>query len=111
MSNFSESLKISMAEKKISQSELARQLGVTRGAVHLWCSSATKELSAPNALKIAKVLGINPYWLVFGEGSMEPLLETTFEKKDLELINTVRNLGETDQDLALRLLSQIKPAV
>lgn len=110
MNTFTERLKTAMAARKISQSELARRLGVTRGAVHLWCNSTTKELSAPNALKIAKVLQINPYWLVFGEGSMEPLLEAKLESKALQLVDAINRLDDSDQELAIRLLNQIKPA-
>ena len=110
MNTLSERIKIAMEAKKVSQSELARRLNVTRGAVHLWCSSATKELTASNALRIARELKVNPYWLVFGEGSMEPLQESKLESKQLQIISTINNLGENEQDLALRLLKQISPA-
>lgn len=41
---------------------------------------------------------------------MEPLLEAKLEPKALELVEAVNRLNDSDQDLAIRLLNQIKPA-
>lgn len=41
---------------------------------------------------------------------MEPLQESKLESKQLQIISTINNLGENEQDLALRLLKQISPA-
>lgn len=41
---------------------------------------------------------------------MEPLLEAKLESKALQLVDAINRLDDSDQELAIRLLNQIKPA-
>lgn len=72
MTTLSERINAALEYRKMSQSELARRLGVTRQAVSLWCAAGTKDISATNAMLIAKELEVDPYWLVLGKGEMKP---------------------------------------
>lgn len=89
MKNLSERLKYALDEAQINQSELARRVGVTRGAVSLWFKGATNSLDGENLLKTAQALGFSASWLATGKGPMKregsapmsmhypPLLEET----------------------------------
>lgn len=68
MNTVSERLKYALLVRDISQAELARKIGVTRGAISNLINKVSQGLSAENALKIAEVLEVDPYWLVFGRG-------------------------------------------
>lgn len=70
MSALQERLEKALEYAGISKAELARRVGVTRGAVSLWFSGDTKELSATNLLASSKALGVKPLWLAKGTGSM-----------------------------------------
>lgn len=58
-------------ERKLSQSELGRRVGVTRGAVWAWESGQTKGLTPDNLVSTADALGVEVRWLATGEGPKE----------------------------------------
>ena len=47
----------------MSQSELARAVGVSRSSVSQWENDQTKNLKLPNLFEIARVTGADIYWL------------------------------------------------
>jgi len=59
-------IKSAREELGLSQSELARRMGVTRGAVGLW--ETTGQISSENIRKLAIDLGVNTEWLETGRG-------------------------------------------
>lgn len=61
-----------LAESKITKKELAEAVGVSPSAITQIANGETKELKASVALKIARNLNIDPWWLVMGEGIMNP---------------------------------------
>ncbi len=92
----------------MSQSELARRLGVTRQAVSLWCAAGTKDISATNAMLIAKELEVDPYWLVLGKGEMKP--PKRLEEHEIKMVNVMQKLDEDSKNLAIKLIEQLKTA-
>lgn len=90
----------------MSQSELARRLGVSRQAVSLWCSNPNIDLSATNALQVAQELDVDPFWLVLGKGNMRA--PKKLEEQELKMINVLTGLDETNKKLAIKLVSQLK---
>lgn len=92
----------------MSQSELARRLGVTRQAVSLWCAAGTKDISATNAMLIAKELEVDPYWLVLGKGEMKP--PKRLEEHEIKMVNIMQKLDEDSKNLAIKLIEQLKTA-
>lgn len=68
MSTLQERLREALADSRISQSELARRVGLSRGAVSFWFNGITKELTSDNLLAAAQALGVNPVWLGSGKG-------------------------------------------
>ncbi len=60
----------------LSQAELAQamnQIGenekISRVAITLWETGTTKRMGAHNLFKVAKILNVNPEWLLLGAGS------------------------------------------
>lgn len=83
--------------------DLAKELGLSKASISQWLSSTTKELSAKNALNAAKVLNIDPYWLVFGTGSPD----TGLSKQEKEIISSLRKLDTESVELAEKLIGKI----
>lgn len=69
--HISERLNHAIKVTKISQSEIARKCGYTRVYINQLVRGKRAEYTKPTALqKIANVLGVNPIWLLYGEGDM-----------------------------------------
>ncbi len=95
MNTVSERLKYALIVRDVSQSELARRIGVTRGA-----------------LKIAEALELDPYWLIFGRGDgplpkdalnygIPPQLTAKDEAKQI-----INSLPSASMDLVVKVLKQ-----
>jgi phage repressor protein C with HTH and peptisase S24 domain len=72
MKTLAERLRAALDESGMNQSELARRIGLTRGAVSLWLTGSTTSLAGDNLLNAAKTLGVSPNWLSTGRGRMKP---------------------------------------
>ena len=62
-----ERLAFALQKTGINQSELARRIGVSRGAVSLWLNTDS-EMTAPTNAKAARALNVDPNWLATGCG-------------------------------------------
>ncbi|WP_063801356.1 XRE family transcriptional regulator [Burkholderia ubonensis] len=71
MKTLADRLRAALVEAKMNQSELARRVGVTRGAVSFWLNGDTTNLAGENLLKVAFVLSVSPTWLANGRGKMK----------------------------------------
>ena len=58
-----------------TQSDVAAAVGVSNAAISKWESDGSSAMSAVVALKIARYLNVNPYWLVFGQGQATDRLQ------------------------------------
>jgi phage repressor protein C with HTH and peptisase S24 domain len=81
MKTLAERLRAALNESGMNQSELARRIGVTRGAVSFWLTGATTNLVGDNLLKAAKALHVSANWLSTGRGRMKltPAKELSLE--------------------------------
>lgn len=68
---FADRLKAAARLREWSQAEIARRLGVTRGAVTHWYSGRSEPAGATLAL-LADSLGVSARWLVSGVGEERP---------------------------------------
>lgn len=68
---FADRLKAAARLREWSQAEIARRLGVTRGAVTHWYSGRSEPAGATLAL-LADSLGVSARWLVSGVGDERP---------------------------------------
>lgn len=66
--NLSTRLTRAMQRLNVNQSELARRLGIKPQTIQYLCCSGAKR--SKFIFEIADALGINPTWLIAGEGSM-----------------------------------------
>jgi transcriptional regulator with XRE-family HTH domain len=58
-----------------TQSDVATAVGVSNAAISKWESDGSSAISAVVALRIARYLNVNPYWLVFGQGQATDRLQ------------------------------------
>jgi phage repressor protein C with HTH and peptisase S24 domain len=72
MKTLAERLRAALEASGMNQSELARRVGVTRGAVSLWLTGQTGSLDGQNLVKVAIALNVSPVWLQTGRGKMKP---------------------------------------
>ncbi|WP_299262938.1 S24 family peptidase [uncultured Psychrosphaera sp.] len=77
MKNLGDRLLYAMAQRSISQSELARKIEVSPQSIQYICSGKAKK--SGHTASIARVLGISPNWLEKGIGKMELTEENTYE--------------------------------
>ena len=68
MALLAERIKTALTRSGLSQAELGRAAGVTRGAVHQWLNGQTKKLDSSVAWAAAKALDVDPEWLATGKG-------------------------------------------
>lgn len=66
MNSFPERLQRAMADRGVTSSELAREVGVVKGAVSGWISG--KRPSRKNMRQLSEVLEVSAAWLEHGEG-------------------------------------------
>lgn len=70
MNTLAERLRTALEQAGIKQIELARRVGVTRGAVSFWLKGTITSLEGENLVKTAQALGVSPNWLATGRGKM-----------------------------------------
>lgn len=75
-----ERLSWALDRKEMSQSELARQVGVTRGAVSLWMKGG--EMNAQNCAAVARALEIDAEWLATGKGGPDRAHRVAEQRSD-----------------------------
>ena len=87
MTTLSERLTALMANKGLSQAELARMIGVKQPSIFKILSGQT--LNPKNILEIATALNVDPHWLKTGEGDPDPSYRIV-EVSEPQNPNTVR---------------------
>lgn len=55
-------------EKKLTQEQLGKKVGVGKSSVSQWESGLTKSLAGGNLLRLAEALDVKPTWLETGKG-------------------------------------------
>ena len=106
MKTLAERLEYALILREITQSELARRAGVSRGTISNVMKGVAKNFNAEISLKVAKALEVDPYWLILGEG--KPIKETIQMGLPEEAKSIVDNLPESAQILAINLIKQLK---
>jgi phage repressor protein C with HTH and peptisase S24 domain len=72
MKSLADRLRAALREAGINQSELARRIGISRGAVSFWMTGDTTSVAGENLLKAAQALHVSANWLATGRGKMKP---------------------------------------
>lgn len=106
MNTVAERLAYALAIRNISQSELARKAGVTRGTISNVMNGVAKGFNAEVSLKVARALNVDPYWLVLGEGkATDDTIQTGIPE---EAGDVIRRLPEESQKVAINILRLLK---
>ncbi|WP_429497297.1 XRE family transcriptional regulator [Robbsia andropogonis] len=71
MKTLADRLKAAIDQAGVSQSELARAVGISRSAVSLWMNGSVAGIAGENLLRTAAALRVSPMWLSTGRGSMK----------------------------------------
>lgn len=111
MSSLPERLQIALDLRGMKQTDLARKLNLSRSAISQIMLGKTKSFSAENALKMAKALDINPYWLVLGEGSPEIKASGTPTAEATEAAEMIDQMPRSQRKLTLNIINQIMKPV
>ena len=90
---FADRLETRLKERKVTQKELAEFLQIRRPTISDWKKNGAVP-PADVALKIAKFLDVDIWWLVFGESQEAP--ELTAEQK--RLLASWEELSESDKE-------------
>ncbi len=56
----------------LTQPQLGKLVGVTKSAISQWESEATANIKLPQFLELCRILGTDPYYLVFGNDRQPP---------------------------------------
>ncbi len=113
--SLSHRLKLLIKSKKISQSEFARMLDVTRGSVNQWLAGKLMPGHNPT-MKIFEVFpDISADWLLLGRGEMSygnntAESDNTFLKKQLDDLSEMMELYKKlieEKDARIRLLDAL----
>ena len=88
---------MSQSENPLTAVELAEAMGITRQAIDKLLKGGSKEMSASNNARAARLLNVDPTWLATGEGTARPaeFLVRWHERRLLELY---RRLPPDEQD-------------
>lgn len=88
---------MSQSENSIGVVELAKTLDITRQAVDKVLKGGSKEMSASNNARAARLLNVDPTWLATGEGTAQPA-EFQVRWHERRLIELYRRLPAEEQD-------------
>jgi len=110
MDNIGKRLKTRRLEHGYNQKDVASVAGVTNAAVSKWETNGGKSMSALVALRLAKHLGVNPHWLVLGEGNpTDEVSAPDISPKVLQLARRIDRLPQRIRDAVCDLLTALSP--
>ena len=106
MKSLAQRFKEALLAANVYKKELADAVGISPSAVTQIANGETKELKASVALKIARKLNVDPWWLVLGEGDMQ-LPEGTQLEEAQSLLKQMPASNLTAVTTILKQLSEI----
>lgn len=109
MVSYKERLAAALAHAQVTDTRLAKELGVSIQAVRKVAAGTTTAFTAENNSKAARFLGVSPDWLATGEGEMFSTLGWPGKQLTLKQINQwPPELVKSVEDFALFHLSGAK---
>ncbi len=98
-------LKKMLKDRGMTAADLARKLDVSQPTVHAWVTGL-HGMRLANARRVAKVVGVQASWLMFGADAVSEGAAQGAE--ELALLRLWRELGEDEQAAAMRRLATIR---
>lgn len=98
-----------LAEKGMSQAELARSVGVKQQTISYICSPDSPASTSRYATKIAGALGVNPMWLQTGQGDKhDPVVRIEYGGVELSLKRVPLLNSVDDRNSTVNLMTDAK---
>lgn len=83
-SDFGATLERLLKERRITQKELSKAIGVSPKSLSEWVGKGGRIPRSPNQLKaLANFFGVSVHYLLFGEDDPQTIVENIFEKTDI----------------------------
>lgn len=92
--------------RKLKQTPLAKLASITQPSLSDLETGATKEVSGPVLIALAKALKVRPEWLITGDEPIEPTADAAMQPDEIELLKNYRNASQRWK-LSLRLMSRL----
>jgi len=110
MNSIGARLKTRRLEQGLSQKLVAGVAGVTNAAVSKWETNGGESMSAVVALKLARHLNVNPFWLILGQGRpTDEVRVPEIAAAAQELARRIDRLPDDLQSAFGKLLAAIRP--
>src|SRR5437773_2594972 len=91
-SNVGQRIREALRKRGMTSAELARELGVTDGAVAHWLTGANKP-RPERIIEIAMILDVNPHWVAYGVEEPEAAGDRRIRDQDeAALLDSFRRL-------------------
>nr|ELR5042290.1 helix-turn-helix transcriptional regulator [Providencia stuartii]ELR5083243.1 helix-turn-helix transcriptional regulator [Providencia stuartii] len=81
--SFAARLRLALAHSGMTQTDLAKQIGVSQGTISSYITGKIKEAGIARARLMAQALRVSALWLIYGEGEM--LLAPNFSTPNAEV--------------------------
>nr|ELR5114960.1 helix-turn-helix transcriptional regulator [Providencia stuartii] len=81
--SFAARLRLALAHSGMTQTDLAKQIGVSQGTISSYITGKIKEAGIARARLMAQALRVSALWLIYGEGEM--LLAPNFPTPNAEV--------------------------
>lgn len=104
---FKDRLRMAIKESSVKQSEIARSLNISNTAITYWLNGTTTNLKYDDVIKLSKLLGVNPAWLMEGKGSK---YDSEAQREDvvyIEKLDIAASCGVLTADVDFRTDSEI----
>lgn len=86
-----------IAEKPgLSVRSVSLAAGLSDGMLHKYLRGGTDSMTIRNAEKLAEALGVDPQWLIFGEGDQD---------RATDISRMIERIAEEDRAQVLRILA------
>ena len=105
-----ERIKTARKSARLTQDELAIQIGVSRAAVVQWERGQTKSLKGENLARAARALGVESLWIATGEEPMHAPLMARDDPDDVprEIVQAWRQLDRNTRAHLLALMQALR---
>jgi SOS-response transcriptional repressor LexA len=118
MKTLSERLQWAIDHAGIKKIDLARECGISRGAVTQWFNGSTKSLEGANLTNAAKATGVSAHWLATGSGSRVPVTKQDIinqlrfargeRKERIDLVSYPNVVDLVDANMEVPLISWVQ---
>ena len=99
-------IKAERESKKMTQEDIATELGLNKSTIQRYEAGVVEKIKMPILEAIAKILGVNPAWIIGTTNNKEPIkIESTNHDPDIRRIQRARKkMSQADKEKMMRVL-------